>query len=50
MNTSALIYMAVTVKFSNIYETSRNGSAVEKPMNIQRKTEYRAPAPKNATH
>jgi len=48
MNTSALTYRATTVKFSNSYET-RNGSAMGKPMNIQRKTEYRAPAPKNAT-
>lgn len=50
MNTSALIYRAITVKFSNVYETSRNGSTVAKPMNIQRKTEYRAPVLQNATH
>ena len=47
MNFSALI---VTVKFSNIYETSGNGSATEKPMNIQRKTAYKVLVLKNATH
>lgn len=50
MNTSALTYTAVTVKFSNIYEASRNDSAMEKSRNIEWKTEYRAPALKNATH
>lgn len=48
MNTSALTYAAVTV-ISTIYETCRNGSAMEKPMNIQRKTEYSAPTLKSTT-
>lgn len=48
-NTSALTYAAVTVEFSTTYETSRNGSTMEKPMNIQRKTEYSAPTLKSTT-
>lgn len=50
MNTCPLTFRGLTVKFSNIYETNRNGSTIAKAINLNLKTEHRAHALQNATY